>query len=188
MKKKMWINFMAVMLVAGLFMTVSCAKKTIVSEHATIEDQADVNTKNLAEQERIKAQEQHDQMIKEQALKDAKSVAAKNRFANQNVHFDFDNSQLSPMAKTLLKEKADWLSANAEVSVIIAGHCDERGTTEYNIALGERRAVAAKNYLLNLGISGSRLTVISYGEEKPLDLGHTEAAYRNNRCAQFVIN
>ncbi len=189
MNKKMWVNLMAAMIVATLFMTVSCAKKTIVSEPTTIEDQVTVEeqAKDLAEQERIKAQELQDQMVKEQALKEAKIIASKNRFVNQNIHFDFDSALLSSMAKMLLKEKAEWLRANSGVLVTIEGHCDEKGTTEYNIALGERRAIAAKTYLLNLGIPASRLATVSFGEEKPLDSGTSEEAYRKNRRAQFVI-
>ncbi len=199
MNRKLWINLMVAMLVAGLFMTVSCAKKTIVSDGTTIEDQATVEpgaeaaaaaaaaAKALAEQERIKSQELQDQMAKEQALKEAKILAARNRFGNQNIHFDFDSAQLSSMAKLLIKEKAEWLGSNSGVTAVIEGHCDERGTTDYNIALGERRAIAVKNYLVNLGISGSRLTTVSFGEEKPLDSDANEAAYRKNRRAQFVI-
>lgn len=193
MNRKLWINLMAAMLVAGLFMTVSCAKKTVVADGTTIEDQAkaeaeaDAKAKALAEQERIKAQELKDQMANEQALNEAKILAAKNRFSNQNIHFEFDSAQLSSMAKLLIKEKAEWLSTNSGVAVVIEGHCDDRGTTDYNIALGERRAIAVKNYLVNLGISGSRLTTVSFGEERPLDSGTSEAAYRKNRRAQFVI-
>ena len=191
MNKKLWINLMVAIMVAGLFMTVSCAKKTIVAEPTTIEDQAkveaDAKAQAQAEQERIKAQELQDQMAKDQALKEAKILAAKNRFSNQNIHFDFDSAQLSSMAKLLIKEKAEWLGSNSGVAAVIEGHCDERGTTDYNIALGERRAIAVKNYLVNLGISGSRLTTVSFGEEKPLDSGTSEAAYRKNRRAQFVI-
>jgi len=195
MNRKLWINLMAAILVVGLFMTVSCAKKTIVTDGTTIEDQAKVEAeaaaaaaaKVLAEQERIKSQELQDQMAKEQALKEAKILAAKNRFSNQNIHFEFDSAQLSSMAKQLIEEKAEWLGANSGVAVIVEGHCDERGTTDYNIALGERRAIVVKNYLVNLGISGSRLTTVSFGEEKPLDPAVNEAAYRKNRRAQFVI-
>jgi peptidoglycan-associated lipoprotein len=193
MNRKLWINLMAAMLVAGLFMTVSCAKKTVVADGTTIEDQAkvqaeaDAKAKALAEQERIKAQELKDQMANEQALNEAKILAAKNRFSNQNIHFEFDSAQLSSMAKLLIKEKAEWLGTNSGVAVVIEGHCDDRGTTDYNIALGERRAIAVKNYLVNLGISGSRLTTVSFGEERPLDSGTSEAAYRKNRRAQFVI-
>jgi len=191
MRRKMWINFMVVMAVAGLLMTVSCAKKTIVSDSTTIEDQAkaeaEAKARAQAEQERIKEQELQDKIAKEQALKESKIAAAKNRFVNQNIHFDFDSAQLSSMAKMLIKEKAQWLRANPGVSITIQGHCDESGTTDYNIALGERRAIAVKNYLLNLGIPGSRLTTVSFGEERPLDSSSTDEAYRKNRRAQFVL-
>lgn len=189
MKKRVWINLVMAVLVAGLFFTVSCAKKTVVSDATTIEDQDKLNAeaKARAEAERIKAQELADQMAKEKAMMEAKAMAAKNRFENQDIHFEFDSSELSSMAKTLLKEKADWLKEYSSVSISIEGHCDERGTTEYNLALGERRASAAKAYLVDLGISGSRLNTISYGEEKPLDMGNNETAWAKNRRAHCVI-
>jgi peptidoglycan-associated lipoprotein len=87
----------------------------------------------------------------------------------------------------LLREKADWLQANPSETVMIEGHCDERGTTVYNLALGERRANIVRTYLVNLGVSPRRLGTVSYGEEKPLDPAPTEAAYRINRRAQFVV-
>ncbi|MCP4671976.1 MAG: peptidoglycan-associated lipoprotein Pal, partial [Desulfobacula sp.] len=119
---------------------------------------------------------------------EAKSQAAKKRFENQDIHFEYDSSKLSSMAKTLLQEKAAWLKANYSVSVIVEGHCDDRGTTEYNLALGERRASAAKAYLINLGVSAARLGTISYGEEQPLDSSKTEHAFRKNRRAHFAID
>ena len=179
MNKKVWTNLMVAMLVLGLFMTVSCAKKTVVSDGTAIEDQASLE----AERERIKAEE----MARESALSEAKTAAARAQFENQNIHFDFDSAELSPMAKTLLKEKAEWLSANPGVSVVVEGHCDDRGTTEYNIALGEKRALAAKNYLVDLGVSEARLSTVSFGEERPLDSASTEEAYSKNRRAQFVL-
>ena len=190
MKRKLWMNLMMAVLVAGLFMTVSCAQKTVVSEPTTIEDKAKADAEAEAaekarlEAERIKAQELEEKMAQEKA---AKIAAARNRFVNQNIHFEYDSAELSSMAKMLLKEKAEWLRANPSVRVTIEGHCDERGTTEYNLALGERRAMAAKNYLVDLGISAGRLDMVSFGEEKPLDDGMTEEAYRKNRRAQFVI-
>ena len=184
MNKKTWMNLMVIVLMLGLFMTVSCAKKTIVSDGTTIEDQEKAKAKALAEQERIKSQELRDQMAQE---KESKIVTAQTRFMNENILFVFDSFQLSPTAKALLKEKAEWLSENSKYSVTIEGHCDENGTTEYNIALGERRALAVKKYLKNLGIAGYRLTTVSFGEEKPLDTGNTESAYRKNRRAQFVL-
>ncbi len=188
MKNRIWINLLMAVLVAGLMMTFSCSKPTVVSSEAGIEDQqamADAEAK--AEQERIKAQQLQEKMAKERAMEQAKIMAAKKRFLNQNIHFDYDSAVLSPMAKTLLKEKAAWLADNPVARIVIQGHCDERGTTEYNIALGERRALAAKTYLGHLGVSTARMEMISYGEERPLDPAANEAAYRKNRRAQFVL-
>ncbi|HWQ26882.1 MAG TPA: peptidoglycan-associated lipoprotein Pal [Chlorobaculum sp.] len=103
-----------------------------------------------------------------------------------DVFYDFDSSALSPEAQDQLKQNAAWLQKHTVPSVTIEGHCDERGTDEYNIALGERRAVAAKNYLVTLGASSSRISSVSFGEEKPFDPGHNEEAWAKNRRAHFV--
>ena len=87
-----------------------------------------------------------------------------------------------------MQAQADWLRANSGVSVILEGHADERGTREYNLALGERRATAAKNYLVALGISGSRVGTISYGKERPADPGSNEAAWAKNRRGRMAVN
>lgn len=196
MNRKLWINVVMAMLVAGLFLTVSCAKKTVVSDATTIEDQAaktaaeaaaEAEARKKTEAERIRQQELEAQKSSEAALEQARKQAAKTRFLHQNIHFAFDSAALSSEAKELLKQKAQWLKQNANVTVTIEGHCDERGTTEYNLALGERRASAVKNYMQDLGIGGFRLDTVSYGEERPLDPGKTEAAYAKNRRAQFVL-
>ncbi len=196
MKNRMWINLVMAVLVAGLFLTVSCAKKTIVSEPAQVEDKAQMEAdakaqaeaEARAEAERIKQQKLEDQAAAEKALMEAKAAAAMKRFENQDIHFKYDSAELSSMAKVLLKEKAAWLKENYSVSVTVEGHCDERGTTEYNLALGERRASTAKAYLINLGVAASRLNTISYGEEQPIDFGKNEDAFRKNRRAHFSIN
>jgi len=103
------------------------------------------------------------------------------------IHFDFDRSALTPEARALLAENAHKLSENPDVSVRIEGHCDERGTVEYNLALAERRALSVRNYIINYGISPNRLTIISYGKERPIDFGHTPLAWAQNRRAEFVI-
>ena len=194
MKRQVWINLMLAALVAGLFTTASCAKKQVVSEPAQVEDQTEQVTETgeteaerLArlEQERIEAQQLEEQREQERL---AQIAAAKERFLNENILFDYDSAELGAEAKALLREKAEWLQENSSVAVMIEGHCDERGTTVYNLALGERRATAARNYLVDLGVAAGRLGTISYGEEKPLDLGHTETAFKINRRAQFVIN
>ena len=116
----------------------------------------------------------------------APAVAA--AFDLTNIHFDFDKSSLRPEDRKILKGHAEWLMKNKDASIIVEGHCDERGTTEYNLALGERRATETKKYLVELGVPEGRIKTISYGEERPLDPGHTEAAWAKNRRAQFVLN
>jgi len=104
-----------------------------------------------------------------------------------NIHFDYDKSFIRPDAKPILGQVAEYLKSHPDARMQIEGHCDERGTSEYNMALGERRASAASKYLQNLGIAGSRLSTISYGEERPLDPGHSEDAWAKNRRAVFVL-
>ena len=108
-------------------------------------------------------------------------------FTNEDIYFAFDSSALSQDAKHTLLRKEYYMKNNTADSVTIEGHCDERGTNEYNLALGERRAESAKKYLVNLGIDASRLETVSYGEERPVDSGHNEAAWKKNRRAHFVI-
>ncbi len=109
------------------------------------------------------------------------------QFVNQHIHFAFDKSDLDDDARTILRQKAVFLKKYAAVAVTIEGNCDERGSNEYNMALGDRRAFAAKEFLVGLGIEADRLATISYGEEKPLDPGHNEEAWAKNRRAQFVL-
>jgi peptidoglycan-associated lipoprotein len=115
------------------------------------------------------------------------SQQAFQEFQNQDINFDFDKYDLRPDARTILDRKSAFLNQNSSVRAQIEGHTDERGTNEYNLALGERRANAAKQYLTTAGISAGRLSTISYGEERPLDPGHNEAAWARNRRAHFVI-
>ncbi len=105
----------------------------------------------------------------------------------QKVYFNFDSADLSEEARASLSKNAEYLSRQAGVKVRIEGNCDERGSDDYNMALGERRAKSAKDYLVNLGIASDRLSTISYGEEKPAVQGHDEAAWAKNRRDEFVI-
>ncbi len=104
----------------------------------------------------------------------------------KEIHFDFDKYDLTPSARATLQSHAAWLKANPSVSVEIEGHCDERGTTEYNLALGAKRARAAMEYLISLGISPTRLKTTSYGEELPVCREATENCYQKNRRDRFV--
>ncbi len=106
----------------------------------------------------------------------------------KTIYFDYDKSLLKPAAKSAIQENVQFLKANPKTIAIIEGHCDERGTNEYNLALGERRAEAVKNYMIELGISATRISTKSWGEEKPAVQGHTEAAWSKNRRAEMFYS
>ena len=119
------------------------------------------------------------------AIASAKSAFAK---VGTTVLFDFDSANLSSYAQRVLDRQALFLKARPETRVIIGGHADERGTREYNLALGERRASSARDYLVAKGVNAARIRIISYGKERPASVGSTEAAWRLNRRAQTVLN
>jgi peptidoglycan-associated lipoprotein len=105
----------------------------------------------------------------------------------QDVHFDFDRYDVRPEDAKLLDVNADWLKTNPRSLLLIEGHCDERGTNEYNLALGEHRAKAAMNYLMSQGVQPGRITIISYGEERPICTEKSEACFASNRRAHFLV-
>ncbi len=105
----------------------------------------------------------------------------------KDIHFAFDSIELDETARGILRDNGNWLKDHSGARVEIEGHCDERGTVEYNLALGAKRARAAKDYLVTLGIAADRLTTISYGEELPLCREHTEECWAKNRRAHFVV-
>jgi peptidoglycan-associated lipoprotein len=193
MRKRFWVCLAVLLLIPGFMFATSCAKKQVVSEPTVTAEEEDAEARRLAaERERQEALEK--QRLREEGLaEEAKARmqrearAARESFLNELIHFEFDKSRLLPEAKAILRVKAEWLKANPEALAIIEGHCDERGTNEYNLALGDRRAQSAKTYLVDLGIAPERLTCISYGEERPLDPGHNEAAWAKNRRDQFVL-
>jgi len=129
--------------------------------------------------------------VTEEGLDDARrkleELRKKEGIRLSNIYFAFDDFSLSEDAKNTLIENAAWLMNNPEKKVVIEGHCDERGTDEYNIALGERRSHSAEKYLINLGVNSSQLSTISYGEEKPAGPGDSEESWARNRRAGFVI-
>ena len=105
----------------------------------------------------------------------------------EDVFFDTDRFDLTPEARGILAKNASWLQQYPSVTILLEGHCDERNTREYNLALGERRANSVRDYLMSLGVAGSRMRTISYGEEKPFAIGSGEEAWRLNRRTHFVI-
>ena len=107
------------------------------------------------------------------------------QLASQVVRFDFDRSEVTSEFYSVVNAHADYLLANTSANVLVSGHCDERGTREYNLALGERRAMAVKNALVAKGVNPSRIDVVSFGEDSPVAMGHTESSWSQNRRAEF---
>ena len=191
MRKKLWINVIMLLIIPGFLFAASCAKKTVTSDTDVtqpIEDE-DLKAKEAAEKARqeelAKQRALEEERLKEEA---SRIEAARNQFVMEDIFFDFDSFTILPEAQGILSSKAEWLQGNPDVSVTIEGHCDERGTIEYILALGDRRAQSAKDFLINLGIAESRLNTISYGEERPVDPESNEDAWARNRRAHFVID
>src|SRR3989338_3457452 len=113
------------------------------------------------------------------------STAGSKEKGLKSVYFDFDASDIRSDAEALLKGNANWLKQNSKAKVTIEGNCDERGTPEYNLALGDRRARSTKSYLVNLGVDKDRLTTVSYGEEKPVADCHDKSCWSKNRRSDF---
>ncbi|MBW2411070.1 MAG: peptidoglycan-associated lipoprotein Pal [Deltaproteobacteria bacterium] len=153
-------------------LTVACQKRVAVQQQPVV----------VEEKEEPVAEK------KEEPVAAPKETKLDAMVMEEDIHFDFDKYNLTPTAQENLLRKAEWLRANPDVTVTIEGHADERGTNEYNLALGDRRADSAKAFLVNLGIPASRLTTISYGEERPLCTAQNEECWAKNRRGNFVLN
>lgn len=174
MKSKMWIIMTLLLVLPGVLLTVACQKKVAVQQKPVAVEQ---------KEETVVTEEK-----KEEPVAVPPSTKLDAMVMEEDIHFDFDKYNLKPAAQENLLRKAEWLRENPDVTVTIEGHCDDRGTNEYNLALGDRRAESAKAFLVNLGISASRLTTISYGEERPLCTEQTEECWAKNRRDNFVVN
>jgi len=160
------------------------------AEEARIEKlkEVEIAKKKVAEEKAVEEKIREEKIAEEKAREekvweDRRGI----RFEAEPVYFDFDKSFIRSEYRPVLREKAEFLKDNPNVRTRIEGNCDERGTNEYNLALGERRAESAKNFLLSLGISPDRIEAISYGEERPLAVGHNEDSWAQNRRDDFVI-
>ena len=209
MRKKLITSVMALAFVcSSLLLVTSCAKKQVEVSEPTIKaeerekavaEERAKRAKEAEQQAKLRAEEAEQQakLRAEEAAREAKQkeerVAAQSladaikSFESEHIYFAFDKYDLLHYARVVLKDKAAWLRTNAAYSVWIEGHCDERGTSEYNLALGEGRADAAMKFLVALGISKNRIKTISYGEERPADLVHNEQAWSKNRRAEFKL-
>jgi len=176
---KRTLSVILAVLMASLVTTVlsGCAGKKQVAK-APVTEEAPAPPPKVEEQPAVKKEEPK---VTETPKPTPKAIAL------QDIHFDFDKYDLRPDAREILAQNAEILKANPDVTVAIEGHCDEWGTVEYNLALGAKRAEAAKSYFVSYGIDAKRLTTISYGKERPLDPGHTPEAWAKNRRCHFVV-
>lgn len=196
MKRNVWMSGSLAIICCFMFIfTVGCAKTPVVKEEVALQKEsvmapAETAPVKLEEIEAVSKEEvkevMEDQSMKEKALWE-QLIAEASAFKDEDIYFAFDRYDLNSEARQNLVRLADWLLMHTEFEVTIEGHCDERGTTEYNLALGERRAEAAKAYIINLGVDIGKVTTISYGEELPVDPGHDEAAWSKNRRDHFLV-
>jgi len=193
MNNKNWTFLVFFLVIFVAFLAPSCGKKEISSRPVMSEEEA---ARRQAEEEARRREMEKQAAVQEETIRDERlseseraerTRVERDMFENDDVQFEFDSANLSTEAQDILRRKAEWLKENPRAKVIIEGHCDERGTNEYNLALGDRRAFSAKSFLVDLGISASRLTTVSYGEERPIDSRSDEDAWAKNRRAHFVI-
>lgn len=175
MKRKLWMTTALLLMIPALLLSVSCAKKTVAVEtNSATGAQSDSSSEQV--------------VGAAVTVTDTDNDGMGSMPMQEDIYFEFDKAALTAAAKESLIRKADWLEKHSTAGVIIEGHCDERGTPEYNLALGERRAQSTKLFLADLGVSPARLTIVSYGEEQPADPGQTEEAWTRNRRAHFAVN
>ncbi|MEJ2657112.1 MAG: peptidoglycan-associated lipoprotein Pal [Desulfobacterales bacterium] len=185
MRKNVWLTVALVMFLPAVFFTASCSKKVVKTEPVpTAQSEVPKASESSAVEAAQTKQQQEDRIQAETAAQET----AGTKFVDENIYFAFDSALLSDQARQILNRKADYLRTYPGLTVIVEGHCDERGTDAYNIALGERRAQSVKTFLVDLGISTKRLNTVSYGEERPIAMGHNEASYAKNRRVQFTVN
>lgn len=189
MKKNLTLIGIFVVLIFGLIIFTGCAeKKSVVTNSAAQEQEVAPSPIPPPAPETAKQPSPTETAnIKEAAGEQSSLMGATAKSPVSDINFDFDSSSIRPDAREILKVNADYLLNHRVSSIVVEGHCDEKGTAEYNMALGQRRAQETKNYLVNLGINESIIKTISYGKERPLDPASNEEAWAKNRRAHFVI-
>jgi peptidoglycan-associated lipoprotein len=180
MNKAFRLSISMVVVFSFLFFMTSCAKKQVKSQEAAPSGMAPAPKAGAAPSESARPGAAA-------STADEKLRGEMKAFESESIYFDFDKADLKTEAQAILKKKAAWLSANPSFSLRIEGNCDERGTNEYNLALGERRASSAKKFLVTSGIAESRISTISYGEERPACAEKKEACFSKNRRDEFKL-
>jgi peptidoglycan-associated lipoprotein len=182
-KKSLIITILILCL--GLIM-MGCPKKTVVKEEPSVKQQEAAKSDAKPSAKEGATKEQFEKSLVAERTPGIQGQVFETSML-KDIHFNFDKYDIRPEDAVILKENAALLKRFSNVKVQIEGHCDERGTVEYNLALGERRANKTKDYLVSLGISADRISTISYGKERPVDPGHNEEAWGKNRRAHTII-
>jgi peptidoglycan-associated lipoprotein len=197
MKRNLIIAVLVVFAFSSVFLLSSCAKKQVVTEEKEVKappkevakepeevkETEEAKLEKLKELEMTKKREAEAKLAEEKAWQE-RMIA---KVEAESIYFDFDKSFVKLEYRAVLQTKAEFLNGNPNIHIRIEGNCDERGTNEYNLALGERRADSAAKFLVSLGISPDRIETISYGEERPLALGHGGGAWAQNRRDDFTV-
>ena len=183
-------TLVALVVIVSMITIVGCKKKP--PEVATPSDPPEVDTSSTSSSDTETIRDTNPMaQVQEEDTAAAQSMSAaqwNQRGVLKTIYFDFDKYTIRPDQRATLQDDARWLNGElSSMDVLIEGHCDERGTNEYNMALGDRRANATRDYLVSLGVLPSRIRIISYGEERPSDSGHNETAWARNRRSSFVV-
>jgi len=188
MRKHVGPFVLLVLILSVLFLTTSCAPKKMTQAKPEIVPKPEVQEvvpDTSKEDAELAARLLEEKRLQEEA---AKQKVVKKEFKDENIYFAYDSSELSDQARLILNNNAEYLRQHSSLSVTVEGHCDDRGSERYNIALGKRRAESVKKFLVDQGISTDRLVTISYGENKPIASGRDESSWAKNRRAQVVVN
>jgi len=187
-KNRSLLLVLALVLVLGTMVTTGCKKKMQPPPPAPapVEQPPEMPKEEVKPPPPMEAPKP-EPPVKTESLDDLKMRQNSKRDLLRTVYFDFDKYDLRPDTIATLKTNADWLKAHPQVRIVIEGHCDERGTIEYNLELGDKRARAVMDYLGSLGVPAGTMRKVSYGEERPVDPGHDERAWALNRRAEFTI-
>ena len=207
-----WVGLMLLVFLVTISLTTGCAKKAAIKDGAVVssgqqtapqppavtapapsavsDDDAAARERALREQALKEAAEREAREAAEKAKREAEARAAAilKELQIADIRYDYDKYNLRPDAQEILKKAAPAYLKYSNYNLVVEGHCDERGTVEYNLALGEKRANEAAKFLVDLGIAKDRIKTISYGKENPLDKGNNEEAWAKNRRAHFVVN
>ena len=186
MRKKLWICLALMIVIPGLLFMGACAKGTVTGEEEPAEEvvtkeettETPTTTETASEQPQAAAE----------VSEDTGDTVSRDMFLRDYVHFAFDKYNLDGQAQSVMRRKARFLQDNPDIYITIEGHADDRGTNEYNLALGDRRAESTRSFLLDMGVESYRISTVSYGEERPLCDERDEECWSTNRRAAFIIN